>query len=240
MGAKRSSGQARPSGSRPHGRFPQKAGAVRSQRDHRRMHEATWTRSDALAVLEGPVRQRCQNPERLWRRIGLRPGDIVVDVGAGSGFFSFPAASLVGSTGRVYAVDISEELVELVRERAERDKRSNVQSVLSTPQRIPIDDGVADVAILANVLHGISPATVDEAIRVVRPGGRLVDVDWQKRATSEGPPVPHRLSITEAKATLSTRGLTPVDQFELGPAHYVLVFERPRPTRRPRRLVSAE
>jgi len=204
------------------------------------MHEATWTRSDAAAVLDAPDRRTRQDPERLWRRIGLRPGDTVVDVGAGSGFYAFPAALVVGATGRVYAVDVSEELVELVRERAQHGKFSNVESVLSTPQRIPIDDAVADVAILANVLHGVPPATVDEAVRVVRPGGRVVDVDWKKRSTSEGPPLQHRLSVPEARTVLTARGLTPVDQFDHGPDHYVLVFERPRPAQHARRLVSAE
>lgn len=207
--------------------------------DHRRMHEATWSKADA-AFLDSPERRRKQDPDRLWRRVGLRPGQVVVDVGAGSGFFSFPAASYVGSRGHVYAVDVSSDLVELVRERAERERIPNVEPVLSTPAHIPIDDAVADVAILADVLHGISPSTVDEAVRVLRPGGRLVNVDWKKKSTAEGPPVQHRLTIREASAALSARGLTPVDRFDLGPDHYVIVFERPRPFRHPGHLLSAE
>jgi len=208
--------------------------------DHRRMHEASWTRGDAASLLDAPNRRETQDPLRLWRRIGLRSGDTVVDVGAGSGFFSFPAALVVGAAGHVYAVDISEELVELVRDRARQAKLSNVEPVLSTPRRIPIEDAVADVTLLANVLHGIAPSTVDEAVRVLRPGGRLVDVDWKKRPTPEGPAVGHRLSEPEASAALSARGLTRVDAFDFGPYHYALIFERPRPARHPGRLVSAE
>jgi len=204
------------------------------------MHEATWSRADALAVLDPPERRRTQNPARLWKRVGLRVGDVVVDVGAGSGFFTFPAAACVGTTGRVYAVDVSKELVELVRERAEEGKFGNVESILSTRTHIPLEDGLADVAILANVLHGIPPKTVDEAVRVLRSGGRLVDVDWKKEATPEGPPVRHRLDVSEATAVMAARGLVRVASFELGPLHYVLVFERPRPARLPGHLVSAE
>jgi ubiquinone/menaquinone biosynthesis C-methylase UbiE len=204
------------------------------------MHEATWSREDAVAVLESPERKRTQDPGKLWNRVGLRPGDVIVDVGAGSGFYSFPAADRVGKDGHVFAVDVSEELVELIRERAEAMHVGNVEPLLSGPAHIPLDDAVADVALLANVLHGIPPGTVEETIRVLRPGGRLVDVDWKKEATPEGPPVPHRLSAAEATRVLSDHGLTPVRSFELGPYHYVLILERPRPLRRPGHLVSSE
>jgi len=214
--------------------------AARPVRDHRKMHEASWSRPKAVAHLDASDRRLSQDPDRLWRRVGLTLGDTVVDVGAGTGFYAFPAASAVGPEGRVYAVDISAELVELVRERSRERDLPNVISVLSTRTHIPIEDGVADVAILANVLHGISPKTVDETVRLLRPGGRLVDVDWKKEETPEGPPVEHRLSVTEATSVLASRGLVPVDSFDLGPYHYVVVFERPRPARHPGRLVSAE
>ncbi|MGA8603475.1 MAG: methyltransferase domain-containing protein [Thermoplasmata archaeon] len=204
------------------------------------MHEAKWTRADAVAVLESPERRANQNPDGLWRRVGLQAGDVVADVGAGSGFFAFPAATVVGAKGRVYAVDVSEELVELLREKADARRIRNVEPVLSTPTHIPIEDALADVVLLANVFHGIPPKTVGEAVRLLRPGGRFVDVDWKKEETPEGPPVQHRLSIAEATAALRTHGLVRVDSFELGPSHYVLVFERPRPSHLPGHLVSAE
>jgi len=207
--------------------------------DHRRMHEAAWSRKDA-AYLDSSARRATQDPTLLWKRVGLRRGQVVVDVGAGSGFFSFPAASRVGEEGRVYAVDISSELVQFVREKADRARVKNIEPVLSTLERIPLEDAVADITLLANVLHGIPPATVTEAVRVLRPGGKLVNVDWKKEPTPEGPDVRHRLSPAEAATTLSAYGLTRLDSFDLGPYHYVLIFERPLPARRPGRLVSAE
>lgn len=204
------------------------------------MHEAPWSRTDAEEVLDAPDRRRTQDPERLWKEVGLKEGEVVVDVGAGSGFFSFPAASAVGPLGHVFAVDVSRELVELVRERSEGRDLRNVEAVLSTSKRIPIEDAVADVVLLANVLHGLPPSTLDEAIRLLRPGGRLVNVDWRKKPTAEGPPVAHRLSEAEATRALSERGLRPRRSFGLGPTHYVLVFERPPLGRRPPRLLSAE
>lgn len=204
------------------------------------MHEASWSRAEAVACLDASDRRASQDPDRLWRRVGLKSGDTVVDIGAGTGYYAFPAATIVGPEGRVYTADVSPELVELVRERARDRKLPNVVPVLSSRTRIPIEDAVADVAILANVLHGIPPKTVDEAVRLLRPGGRLVNVDWKKEPMSHGPPVEHRLSPGEASAVLTSRGLVRVDSFDLGPYHYVLVFERPRPSRHPGRLISAE
>jgi len=204
------------------------------------MHEATWSRADATAVLESPERQRAQNPKRFWERVGLRRGNVVVDVGAGSGFFAFPAADRVGGTGRVFAVDVSEELVGLLRERSEARKLRNLEPLLSSPSHIPLEDAVGDVVLLANVLHGIPPSTVDEAVRVLRPGGRLIDVDWKKEAGSDGPPVQHRLSAAEARRALVAHGLRLRASFDLGPHHYVLVLERPRSAHLPGHLVSSE
>ncbi len=235
----RRSPRRRPAGSSPtHGRTHH--GGKKRPLDHRRMHEAKWTRADAVAVLDSPERRANQDPAELWRRVGLKEGDIVVDVGAGSGFFAFPAATVVGPKGRVYAVDVSEELVKLVREKTDTGKIHNVEPVLSTPKHIPIEDAIADVVILANVFHGIPPKSVQEAVRLLRPGGRLIDVDWKKEETPEGPPIQHRLAIPEATAALRSHGLVRIDSFELGPSHYVLVFERPRPSHLPGHLVSAE
>jgi len=191
-------------------------------------------------MLDARERYATQDPGHLWDLVGLHEGDVVVDVGAGTGFFAFPASSRVGEQGSVYAVDVSEDLLDLIGERAEAGHFRNLHTVLSTPTRIPLEDGTADVVLLANVLHGVPPSTVAEAVRVLRPGGRLVNVDWKKRETPQGPPVRHRLSPAEASAALRAYGVKRQSSFDLGPYHYVLVFLRPAPGRRPGHLVSAE
>jgi ubiquinone/menaquinone biosynthesis C-methylase UbiE len=192
------------------------------------MHEAVWTRERAQSVLESPDRLRSEDARKLWSRVGLVPGMTVVDLGAGSGFYTFPASARVGPIGRVYAVDVSSELVDLIRERALERHRSNIQPIVSRPGRVPLPEGIADRVLLANVLHGVPPATVAEAVRILRPGGRLVDVDWKKEPTPGGPPVEHRLAATEARQVLERYGLRTVAEWELGPYHYVLVLEKER------------
>ncbi len=196
--------------------------------DHRKMHEEVWTRERASAVLESPDRHRSEDARNLWSRVGLQPGMTVVDVGAGSGFYTFPASERVGPTGRVYAVDVSQELIDLIRERAAERHRSNIEALVSRPDHVPLPGELADRVLLANVLHGVPPATVAEAVRILRPGGRLVDVDWKKESTPGGPPVEHRLAATEARRTLEGYGLETNAEWDLGPYHYALMLEKKR------------
>ncbi|EQD44223.1 Methyltransferase type 11 domain protein, partial [mine drainage metagenome] len=96
-----------------------------------------WTRSEAIAALDSPDRIRTQDPAVVWRHARLRAGMTVVEVGAGTGYFALPAARTVGPNGHVYAVDLSEDLVDLVRERAQAEHLVQLQAVHSTVDRIP-------------------------------------------------------------------------------------------------------
>lgn len=194
--------------------------------DHRRMHEEVWTRERAEAVLDAPDRPLTQDPHALWRRAGLKEGETVLDVGAGTGFYAFPAAEIVGPTGRVLAVDVSSELVDLVRERARDRGLAQVRALRSTPDRIPVDSAVADIALFANILHGVPPATIDETRRILREEGRLVNVDWRKEPTPGGPPVEVRLTAEESEAILARHGFVRVDAWLAGPYHHALLFRR--------------
>lgn len=191
-------------------------------------HEVIWSRAAAIATLDDPARRASEDPEALWDLAELAPGMTVVEVGAGTGFYAFPAGPRVGASGRVYAVDRSPELVALLSERAATRRPANVRALRSSVARIPLRSGVADRVLLANVLHGFPPGTVREAVRLLRPGARLLDVDWVKRSTAGGgPPVRHRLSPAAARRALEAYGLRLLSHRPFGPFHYALVFEKP-------------
>jgi ubiquinone/menaquinone biosynthesis C-methylase UbiE len=189
-------------------------------------HDIGWTREEALTALEGDERRRMLNPDAFWDHIRLPTGAAVLDVGAGSGFFSVPAAHGVGSSGIVYAVDIAPELVTLLQERRTTEGLPQLRPILSTVDRIPLPTGIADVVLLANVLHDISPSTVREAVRILKPQGRLANLDWKKADSPGGPPLEIRLNEAEATRILGDHDLSLVDQWEPGPYHYALLFRR--------------
>jgi ubiquinone/menaquinone biosynthesis C-methylase UbiE len=213
-------------GGRANSRDPARRPSAGRAHDHEGLARRAWTRKEALGALEAPERRQSQDPEALWTRVGLKPGATVVDVGAGTGFFAVVAARRVGPEGRVYAVDLSEELVELLRERRDRESLPQLQPLRNTLTSIPLPSGVADVVLLANVLHDIPVSTLSEAVRLLKPRGRFVNVDWKKEETPGGPPLEIRLTPDEAEQLLEKHGLQAVERWEYGPWHYALVLKR--------------
>jgi SAM-dependent methyltransferase len=131
----------------------------------------------------------------------------------------------------VYAVDISRELVDYIASRSREEHLPQLATVESTVATIPLPSGIADVVLLATVLHDISASTVAEAVRLLRPSGRLIDLDWKKVDEPVGPPLTIRLSPAEATVLLAHHGLHVVDSWDPGPAHYALALSR-APTKR--------
>ena len=212
-------------GSRTGRRRRESAHATGPTHDHGSHAGRAWTREEALCALESPERRLSQDPEALWTRLGLARGETVVDVGAGTGFFALVAARRVGPEGRVYAADLSEEMVELLRERRDGASLPQLEPVRNTLTSIPRASNLADVVLLANVLHDIPDSTLAEAVRLLKPNGRFVNIDWKAQETPGGPPPRIRLSPEQAEERLAKQGLSTVERWEFGPWHYGLTLK---------------
>jgi ubiquinone/menaquinone biosynthesis C-methylase UbiE len=161
-------------------------------------------------VLKDEDRRRRLQPERILDEADVQPGETVVDVGAGPGFWTELLAKRVGPHGHVFAVDVEpvmlDELRTLVRERG----LSNVDVAQSEETSIPLEEGIADLVLLVFVLHEPPDpmAFLAEIIRLLKPSGRVLVVDWQDWPTEQGPPLEVRISQEEAKALLGAAGLS--------------------------------
>jgi len=169
------------------------------------------------AHLDSPMRRKFIDPEKIILTIGVRKGMAVADIGSGTGFFTLPLAKAVGAEGKVFAVDISAELLEVVKGKTRG--MGNMETILSTEDKIPLPDRSIDIALMVNVLHELEgDGTLREIGRILRPGGALAVIDWKKKLMLEGPPLWHRLSEKEAEGRLSGIGFKPEKRFE--PSHF--------------------
>jgi predicted methyltransferase len=141
-----------------------------------------------LSVFEDPKRDKKLQVNRVMDLLGIRTGSAVADIGAGSGWFSVRAAHRVGSSGRVYAVDINPSYVDYIRDRAQREKLPNIRTILnkSDDPLLPADS--VDAVLLMKTYHEVAqPVVLLRHVRAaMRPGARLGIIDRNGRGDDHG------------------------------------------------------
>jgi ubiquinone/menaquinone biosynthesis C-methylase UbiE len=132
---------------------------------------------------EGGDRDAWQQPDRVIASLGLRPGDRVADIGAGSGYFTLPLARAVGPPGRVHAVDVDEEMNQYLRERVREAGLENVEVTLGRYEDPLLPDGEIDLIFTSNTYHHIEerPAYFRGILDGLAPGGRVAILDYDGR-----------------------------------------------------------
>ncbi len=170
-------------------------------------------------------RRRWQNPEAILSDIGLKPGDVFMDLGCGDGFFAIPAAHMVGETGKVYALDISLEPINMLRERAEREGLTNIELTVGRAERTVLCGSCADIVFFGIDLHDFAyPNLVLKNARVmIKPEGRLVDVDWRKEEMPLGPPLAIRFDEAKTAGLIHEAGFDILETRQLPPYHYMII-----------------
>ncbi len=168
------------------------------------------------------------DPASNLAKLGLTEGMKVVDLGAGSGFYSIESAKKVGSSGRVYAVEVQKDLLERLRSVAAKDGLRNIEAVWGNIEKIggtKLREAIADRVIASNVLFQITKPDdfALEIKRILKPGGKLLLVDWSEVSTL-GP----KTVVPQMKAeTLFEKNGFKLDQtFGAGDHHYGLVLVR--------------
>jgi SAM-dependent methyltransferase len=179
--------------------------------------------------LERPEREMEEEPDKALDVLQLTRGSSVADVGAGSGYFTVRMAERVGPDGRVYAVDIQPEMLRLLGERLKRGRITNVTPVLGAIDDPKLPEATLDLILMVDVYHEFSePQKMLRRMRAaLKPGGRLVLLEYRK----EDPTVPirfeHKMSVAEAKMEVEAEGFTLAKVDEALPRQHILIFTRP-------------
>lgn len=169
-------------------------------------------------------RRALLDPEEFLRRLGISPGETVADLGAGPGFFTDHLAQQVGPSGLVYALDVAPEMVALLRRRA---LPPNVVVLQSQESKLPLPDASVDLAMLAFVLHELEHPRdfLIEARRILKPGGRLLVLEWVPQQEEMGPPLHERLAPTASTALLASAGWALSSEGAANPSNYYQVYQ---------------
>jgi SAM-dependent methyltransferase len=176
--------------------------------------------------LERTERDEEEAPDVALSVLKIPKGAIVADIGAGSGFITERLASRVGPTGRVFANDVQPQMLELLAKRLARRKIANVTLVQGELDDPKLPAASVDLEIMVDVYHEFSqPQAMLRRLReALKPGGRMVLLEYRK----EDPAIPirpeHKMSVAEAKLEVETEGFTLAKVDESLPRQHILIF----------------
>jgi ubiquinone/menaquinone biosynthesis C-methylase UbiE len=168
-------------------------------------------------------------PDTALDALGLVPGLVVADIGAGSGYMTVRMAKRVGATGRVYAEDIQPQMIDLLKARLSREQITNVVPVLGSVDDPKLPADTIDLMLLVDVYHEFSePVKMLAGMRAaLKTGGRLVLLEYRK----EDPRVPirleHKMSVAEAKMEIEAAGFVLEKVDPRLPRQHILIFTKP-------------
>ncbi|MGB9842472.1 MAG: class I SAM-dependent methyltransferase [Candidatus Bathyarchaeales archaeon] len=170
------------------------------------------------------VLRKWHRPKLNLKSIGLAAGMVFMDIGGGDGFFTLPAARIVGETGKVYAVDVNASAVERLKHKAAAEDLKNIYAVVGAAEDTVFCEECADIVFYSTVLHDFKdPAKVlRNAKQMLKKGGKLVNVDWKKKPTAFGPPMHIRFSEEQAASLIEAAGFKVESIRELGRNHYII------------------
>jgi protein-L-isoaspartate O-methyltransferase len=178
--------------------------------------------------LERPEREEEERPSLLLEALKLKPGEAVADIGAGTGYYSRRMAKLVGEKGTVYAVDIQQEMLDLLTNKMAELKIQNVKPILGTITDPKLPHASIDLVLMVDVYHEFDhPYEMTKAIcDGLKPGGRLVFVEFR----GEDPNVPikvvHKMTEAQVRKEMAVHPLHWVETSEVLPRQHIIVFKK--------------
>lgn len=172
------------------------------------------------------------DPQKTVALLSIKNGDYVADFGSGHGYFTIPLARYAAPNGKVFAVDIQRSMLDVVRAKSTLEHILNIEYIwsdLESPEGSKLKNEFVDLVVITNILHQSSrkEEIIREAQRILRPGGRLVLIEWEDGAMSGfGPPTDMRIPQETARTLCRAQSLTLLQEFDAGGHHYGLIFTK--------------
>jgi SAM-dependent methyltransferase len=181
------------------------------------------------AWLEREEREREERTDLLLPELALRPGMVVADVGAGTGYIARRMAAQVGASGVVYAVDVQPEMIAMLKSLAARDKLAQIRPVLGAADDVRLPPASVDLAIMVDVYHELEfpRELLASLVRAMKPGGRVVFVEY--RAEDARVPIKpvHKMSEAQVRREAGAAGLSWERTAGGLPWQHVVIFRKP-------------
>jgi ubiquinone/menaquinone biosynthesis C-methylase UbiE len=176
--------------------------------------------------LERAEREQEEAPTKAIEALELKPGMVIADIGAGSGYYTSRLAKKVAPSGRVYATDIQPGMIEILNRRVKAEGLTNVETILGVMDDPKLPPSSIDLAIMVDVYHELQqPQVFLQRLKpAFKPGGRLVLLEFRK----EDPQVPilevHKMSVAEVKAELEAEGFAIDRVVDVLPWQHIIVL----------------
>lgn len=196
------------------------------KRDAHQMHRLHDDPKAYIGALEDPKRDAYQKPHEVIHALDLKPGEVIADIGAGSGYFTFHLARHVGDNGKVYAVDVSPDMILHMNRRIRELKANNVITLLADPDDPLLPDRSVNRFFFSDSWHHIENQAKYLSLmkRMLKPGGEIVMIDFHKKDLPVGPPMNMKIGREEVIKQLESNGYRFIKEHTFLPYQYFLVF----------------
>lgn len=178
--------------------------------------------------LERDTRQAEERTDLLVKALKLKEGDKVADIGAGSGYFTRRISPIVGESGKVYAVDIQQEMLDILGEKMKEAGVKNHIPILGTITDPKLPKGEIDLAFMVDVYHEFSHPyeMIDGIVKSLKKGGRLVWVEYRKEDPAVRIKPLHKMSEEQVKKEASEFPLEHAETISVLPLQHIIIFKK--------------
>ncbi len=182
------------------------------------MHEKRFNVSQAHR-LDDPARLLWLPPDDVMAALGIESGEVVADIGAGTGYFTVPLAQAVGAKGKVWAIDAQQEMLDMLQRKIANILLPQVIPVVAEANATGLPSHSCTCVFLANIWHEFDDrlAVLRECQRILSYHGRIAILDWRPDVERiAGPPLEHRIAPSEAMDELRQVGFTELTSSSIG------------------------